>query len=116
MNTRRSSSLCSLPGLDSVIARRKPRILSHQSHRFLARQPRVVGDELRGVLIGLGVEKSVEALEAAPKRPAVERPGGAALGQRRHVPFAHHVIAIGVGAQHFGKRPRLARDLAAIAG
>ena len=27
---------------------------------------RVVGDELGGVLIGLGVEKSVEAVEAAP--------------------------------------------------
>ncbi len=76
----------------------------------------VVGDEFRRVLVGLGVEKAVEAVEAAPQWPAVERPGRAALGQRRDVPFADHVIAVGVGLEHFRKRSGFARDLAAITG
>ncbi len=76
----------------------------------------VVGDQLRRELVGLGVEKAVEAVKAAAERPAVERPGGAAFGQRRDMPFADHVVAIGVRLQHFRQRSRLARDLAAIAG
>ena len=32
------------------------------------------------------------------------------------MPFAQHVVAIAVRAQHFGQRAGLARDLAAIAG
>ena len=76
----------------------------------------VVGDKLRCVLIGLGIEEAVEAIEAAPQRPAVERSGGAALRQRRDMPFADHVIAIGMRLQHLGQRPGLARDLAAISG
>ena len=76
----------------------------------------VVGDQFRRVLVGLGIEEAVEAIKTAAERPAVERPGGAALGQRRDVPFADHVVAIAVRPQHFRQRPRLARDLAAIAG
>jgi len=76
---------------------------------------RVVGDEFRGILIGLGIEEAVEAIEATPQRPAVERPGGAALGQWRHMPFADHVVAVAVDAQHFRQRSSLARDLAAVA-
>ena len=49
---------------------------------------RVVGDELRRVLVGLGIEEAVEAVEAAAERPAVERPGRARLRERRDVPFA----------------------------
>ncbi len=77
---------------------------------------RVAGDELRRILIGLGVEEAVEAIEAAAERPAVEGAGGAALGQRRHMPLPDHVITIGVRAQHLGDGAGLARDLAAIAG
>jgi hypothetical protein len=77
---------------------------------------RVVGDQLRRVLVGLRIEKSVEAVEAAPERPAVEGAGGAAFGERGHVPFADHVVAVGVSAQHFRERAGFARDLAAIAG
>ena len=76
----------------------------------------IVGHELRRVLVGLGIEEAVEAVKAAAERPAVERAGGAALGQRRDMPFADHVVAIAVRPQHFRQRPRLARDLAAIAG
>ena len=76
----------------------------------------VVGNQLRRILVGLGVEKAIEAVEAAAERPAVERSGRTAFGQRRDVPFADHVVAIGVRAQHFGERPGFARDLAAIAG
>ena len=76
----------------------------------------VVGDQFGRILIGLGIEKAVEAIEAAPQRPAVERPGGAAFGQRRNVPLANHIVAIAVLSQHFRQRAGLARDLAAIAG
>ena len=76
----------------------------------------VVGHEFGRELVGLGIEEAVEAIEAAAERPAVERPGGAAFGQRRDVPFADHVVAIAVRPQHLGQRARLARDLAAIAG
>ena len=74
----------------------------------------VVGNQLRRELIGLGIEEAIEAIKAAAERPAVERPGGAAFGQRRDVPFADHVVAIAVRPQHFRQRARLARDLAAI--
>src|ERR1044072_8188872 len=57
---------------------------------------RVVGDELRRVLVSLGVEEGIEAIEAAPERAAAGRAGGP--------------------ARHLGGRPRLARDLPAIAG
>ena len=77
---------------------------------------RVVGDELRRVLVGLGIEEAVEAIKTAPQGPAVERAGGSAFGQRRDVPFADHVVAIAMDAQHLGERPRLTRDLAAVAG
>ena len=53
--------------------------------------------QLRRILIGLGIDKAVETIEAAAERPAVEWPGGAAFGQRRDVPFADHVVAIAVG-------------------
>ena len=76
----------------------------------------VVGDQFRRELVGLGIEEAVEAVEAAAQRPAVERPGGAAFGQRRDMPFADHVVAIAVRPQHLRQRARLARDLAAIAG
>src|SRR5579871_5173615 len=33
---------------------------------------RVVGDELRRILVSLRIEKAVEAIEATPERPAVE--------------------------------------------
>jgi hypothetical protein len=59
---------------------------------------RVVADELRRVLIGLGIEKTVEAIEPAPERPAIERPGRTALGQGRDVPLADHAVAIGIRA------------------
>ena len=77
---------------------------------------RIVEHEFGRVLIRLRVEKSVEPIEPSRERPAIERPGRAALGQRRDVPLAEHVIAIAVRAQHFGERARLLRDLAAIAG
>jgi len=41
---------------------------------------RVIGDKLGRILIGLGVEEAVEAVEAASERPTVERAGGAAFG------------------------------------
>ena len=76
---------------------------------------RVVAHQLGCVLVGLGVHETVVAVEAAAERPAVERAGGAGLGERRHMPLAQHVVAIAVRAQHLGQGAGLARDLAAIA-
>ena len=76
----------------------------------------VVGHQLRRILVGLGVEETVEPVEPTAQRPAIERSGRAALGQRCDVPFADHVIAIGMRPQHLRERAGLPRDLAAIAG
>ena len=76
---------------------------------------RVVAHQLGRVLVGLGIHEAVVAVEAAAERPAVERAGGAGLGERRDVPLAQHVVAIAVRAQHLGDGAGLARDLAAIA-
>ena len=67
---------------------------------------RVVADELGRVLVGLGVHEAVEAVEAAPQRPAVERPGRPGLGQRGDVPLADHVVAIAVRPQDLRQRAR----------
>ena len=77
---------------------------------------RVVAHQLRRVLIRLGIHETIEAIETAPQRPAVERTGRARFRERRHVPLAQHVVAIAVRAQHFGDGAGLAADLAAIAG
>src|SRR5262245_5101456 len=61
---------------------------------------RIVEHELRSILIGFRVHKSVEAIKAAPERPAVERTGCASFGQGSDVPLAHDVIAAGMGSQH----------------
>src|SRR6516165_10770035 len=71
---------------------------------------RVVANKLRRILIGLGIKEAIETIESAPERPAVERPGGAAFDERGHVPFADHVIAIGMCAQHLRQSPGLARS------
>ena len=76
----------------------------------------VVGNQFRRELIGLGIEEAIEAIKATAERPSVERPGRAAFGQRRDMPFADHVVAIAVRPQHFRQRPCLARNLAAISG
>ena len=38
---------------------------------------RVVAHQLGRVLVGLGIQEAIEAVEAAAERPAVERAGGA---------------------------------------
>src|SRR5262249_27036518 len=75
----------------------------------------IVEHELRSILIGFRVHKSVEAIKAAPERPAVERTGCASFGQGSDVPLAHDVIAVGMGSQHLGERSSFLCDLAAIA-
>ena len=76
----------------------------------------VVRHQFRRELIGLRVHETIKPVEAAAQRPAVKRSGGAAFGQWRDMPFADHVVAIGVGFEHFRQRAGLTRDLAAIAG
>ena len=44
-------------------------------------------DQLGRELVGLGIEEAVEPVKAAAERPAVERSGRAAFGQRRDMPL-----------------------------
>ena len=76
---------------------------------------RIVEYELRRILVGFRIHEAVEAIEAASQWPAVERTRSAGFGQGRDVPFAQHVIAVGMRSQHLGERSGLPRDLAAIA-
>ena len=48
----------------------------------------VVAHHFGGVLVGFSIEESVEPIETAPERPAVERPGRARLGEWRDMPLA----------------------------
>ncbi len=76
---------------------------------------RIVEHELRSVLVGFRIHEPVEAIEAAPERPAVERTRCAGFSQGRDVPLADHVVAVGMGSQHLGERSSFLGDLAAIA-
>jgi hypothetical protein len=76
----------------------------------------VVVHQLRRVLVGLGVEEPVVAVEAALQRPAVVGAGGPGLGEGRDVPLAGEVVAVPVRPQHLGHRPGRPGDLAAVAG
>ena len=77
---------------------------------------RVVAHKFRRVLVRRRIHEAVEAVEPAGQRPAIERPGAAAFGQRGDVPLAQHVGAVAVRAQHFCQRPGFLADLAAIPG
>ncbi len=76
----------------------------------------VVAHQLGGVLVGLGVEEPVVAVEAAPERPPVERPGRARLGEPGDVPLADEVVAVAVRPQELGEGRDVGGDLAAVAG
>ena len=76
----------------------------------------VVAHQLGRVLIGLGIEEAVEAVEAPGQRPAVGGTGRARLVEGRDMPLAGHVGAVAVGPQHLGDRARAPRDLPAVAG
>ncbi len=75
----------------------------------------VVAHQLRRILVGLRVEEAVEAVKSPAQGPAVKRSSRAAFIERVHMPFADHIVAIGMGAQHLGERTGRFRDLAAIA-
>src|SRR5262245_4356088 len=77
---------------------------------------RIVQYELWRILIRFRIHESVEAVEAASQRPAMKWTRCACFGQGRDMPLAHHVIAIGVRSQHFGKGSRIRGDFAAIPG
>ena len=117
---------------------RQPRLVGHAGQVVLQEPDRAVGDvgaevvavlerargvdvvvvvhQLGRVLVGLGVEEAVVAVEAPLQGPAVVGPGRAGLGQRRHVPLAGGVAAVAVGGEQLGERARLAGDLAPVAG
>jgi hypothetical protein len=62
----------------------------------------VVEHEFGRVVVGLGVHEAIVTVEAAAKRPAVERSGGASLGEWGHVPLADHIVAPAMEAQDLG--------------
>ena len=76
----------------------------------------VVANQFRRVLVGLGVEEAVIAIEATAKRPPVERAARSGFGQAHDVPLAHHVVAVAVRAKHLrdGRDGRV--ELASITG
>ncbi len=74
----------------------------------------VVVDEIRIPLAGVAAEKAVEALEAAPDRPPVERAGGGLLVARRQVVLPDHERAVAVLDQHLGEKAVLERDHAVV--
>ena len=76
----------------------------------------VVVDQLWVPLAGIPAQEAVEALEAAPERPAVERPGRRFEFRGHQVVLADHVGAVAVLLQHLGQEPVLERDAAVIAG
>ena len=79
----------------------------------------VVVDEVRVPLARVAAEEAVEALEAAPERPAVVRAGRRLLVARRQVPLADHVRAVAVLDQHLRQHAVLERHdpvVARVAG
>ena len=75
----------------------------------------VVVDQVGIPLARVAAEEPVEALEAAPQRPAVVRPGRRLLVARRQVPLADHVGVVAVLEQHLRQHPVLERDDAVVA-
>ena len=76
----------------------------------------VIVDQLGIVLVGLAAQEAVEALEAAPQRPAVIRTGGRDLVGRGQVPFADGVGVVAVRQQDLREEAVLERDVGVVAG
>ena len=71
----------------------------------------VVGDQVGMELVGLAVEESVEAVEAATEGPLVEGPGRRALFDRSQMPFAGAERRVAPLAENLGHRRRVGRDV-----
>ncbi len=76
----------------------------------------VVVDELRVPLARVAAQEAVEALEAAPQRPAVVRAGRRLVDARGEVPLADHVRAVAVLKEHLREHPVLERHDPVVAG
>ena len=68
------------------------------------------------VLVGLAAEEAVVAVEAALRRPLIERADRRGLGHRRQVPLADRAGVVALRAQHLGQRAGAPRHAAAGAG
>ena len=75
----------------------------------------VVERQVRIPLVGLAAEEAVEAFEAAPQRPAVQRAGGRVLLRRREMPFPEAERVVAVRQQHLGQHPVLKRHPPVVA-
>ena len=76
----------------------------------------VVVDQVRIPLAGVTAEEAVEALEAAPERPPVERARAGFLVARRQVVFPDHERAVAVLEEHLGQEAVLERDHSVVPG
>src|SRR5271166_3168277 len=70
----------------------------------------VVIDQIWVVLMRIAAEKSVVALHAAAKRPAIVRSRGADLLGRRQMPFPDRIRVVAVHQQNFRQEPILKRN------
>ena len=74
----------------------------------------IIVDQLRVPLAGVTAQEPVEALETAPKRPAVERPRRRFEFRGHQVVLADHVGAVAALLQHLRQKAVLERDLAVV--
>ena len=76
----------------------------------------VVVHQVRIPLAGVTAQEAVEALEAAPQRPPVERARARLLVARRQVVLPDHERAVTVLQEHLGQEAVLERDHAVVPG
>ena len=76
----------------------------------------VIAHQFRCVVIRFRIQKTIKMIKPPAQWPTIKRARGTTFAQWGHMPFAHHVIAIGMRFQHFRQRSRRTRYLAAIAG
>jgi hypothetical protein len=76
----------------------------------------VVIHQIRIPLAGIPAQEPVEALEAAPQRPPVERARARLLVAGRQVVFPDHERAVTVLEEHLGQEAVLERDDAVVPG
>lgn len=77
--------------------------------------PVVVRHEIGEPLVRCPVHEAIEPGESPPKRPLIERPGGARLIDRRNVPLSDREGCVSFGCKHLSQRCGAVRDAAPVA-
>ena len=111
---RRRSAQC-LHVLDAALGPVVSRVVV--ARVLVDRHELVSQHQLRGEKeVGLALHEAVERVEPALRRPVVLRTGWHAIRRRRVVPLPGHDGLVAAGAQRFGERRGVERELARIAG